>query len=120
MENKQVVYNKKRNHVPSLLEICFDWIEFNFSLIPIVSPLDGCIVELLLPELMKRRKRGSTTLNEDNIQYFFSSQLDNLELENFWYEICISLFFPFIHCLCNIFFSIILSFFLLHNLPIDI
>jgi hypothetical protein len=83
--NQTALYYKQYNSVPSLLELCYDFVEFNFDALPPAETLHGDHVALLLPELLTRRKRGSSTLNENNISKFFSSDLYSLDLQSFWY-----------------------------------
>jgi hypothetical protein len=79
-------YYKPYNRVPALLELCYDWLEFNFDSLPSLDNMCDDVVRLVLPELLARKKRGSSTLNEMNISQFFSD-LVSLDLQSFWYFI---------------------------------
>lgn len=76
-------YTKK---VETLFNLCLQTIEKNFNNIKKLEILPTFLIQKIIEYLMKSRKLGSKTLNNNNIKKLFNPFIEELSLENFWLD----------------------------------
>jgi len=69
--------------VPSLFNLAVIYIERNIDKIS-RKPISSIITQSLLDYMLKRRRAGSKSLNDDNISWFFTYDINYLDLESIW------------------------------------